>query len=501
MSSQAYNSGVLVALVTALLVGGTEQVVAQGTLTSEKFKIIATENAEKLEDYANYTDKSIAYFDKESKRLDEELNGFEWDDPRRDGYDSRVSKYEKKRAKFCADRAKQDLANIRYRELWAESKIVLERNPAHKALKEYQTLSRLVLESDGVLQRYDAWDRTAKRPGPVERPKVGTPPQTGQGAPILGVEYEDLPFRVTVGAENTIAARFVNNTGHLVLVEVQLIKLSTNVSISPTGKRRFWSNPRAKSRPLSWKVTVLREGEHEIQMNRQVIAYRESIGPGRQTGDTDNKSSFRVERGQLTFDAEGQEGGTYHSRRPHVPGSPGKATQSGVTIGRGFDLGQWSREHIIRWLVAAGLSAEVAKKYAAAAGLRGADARSYLAKNKDDLPEITALQQKRLFQLTFAYMEQDVRRISDRKDVVDAYGGKVQWDSLHPAIHAVLVDLRFRGDYSPATRPHVQRHVVRNDLKGFSEALSDGKFWYGQNVPADRFGRRVHFLDAARAKK
>jgi len=38
-------------------------------------------------------------------------------------------------------------------------------------------------------------------------------------------------------------------------------------------------------------------------------------------------------RGRLTFDAEGQEGGPWHSRHFHVPGAT-----SGLIIGRSYDL-------------------------------------------------------------------------------------------------------------------------------------------------------------------
>lgn len=58
----------------------------------------------------------------------------------------------------------------------------------------------------------------------------------------------------------------------------------------------------------------------------------------------------------MTFDAEGQEGGAYHSRKPHVPDS-----NSGLTIGRGYDIKQKTEAKITRDFTDCGISTEIAK--------------------------------------------------------------------------------------------------------------------------------------------
>lgn len=67
---------------------------------------------------------------------------------------------------------------------------------------------------------------------------------------------------------------------------------------------------------------------------------------------------LKVPEGQLTFDAEGTEGGKWHSRTVHWPGGA-----SGVTIGRGYDLGYKSAKEITADFTTAGISASDTAKF------------------------------------------------------------------------------------------------------------------------------------------
>ena len=86
-------------------------------------------------------------------------------------------------------------------------------------------------------------------------------------------------------------------------------------------------------------------------------------------------SYLKVRKGQVTFDSEGNDNkkSKYYSRKPHVPGR-----WSGVTIGRGYDLGQKSKKQIIKDLTGAGVSKELATKLAEGAKLKGQQARNFL---------------------------------------------------------------------------------------------------------------------------
>ncbi len=195
-----------------------------------------------------------------------------------------------------------------------------------------------------------------------------------------------------------------------------------------------------------------------------------------------------VERGQLTFDAEGQEGGAYHSRVAHWPGG-----NSGVTIGRGYDMSHRSWSEVYEALKGAGVPDRDAMELADGAGLKGTDARDFL-KNHDDLPEISMAAQKALFDTTYAWYVADVTRISQLAGVVAAYG-EVDFETLNPAILDLVVDLRYRGDYTRVTRQLVQPLMVANDVEGLTRLMADKGAWLG--VPEDRFQRRKKAMEAA----
>jgi len=209
----------------------------------------------------------------------------------------------------------------------------------------------------------------------------------------------------------------------------------------------------------------------------------------------DFKATISVvpDRGRVTWDAEGTEGGFFHSRKPKVP-----SDASGVTIGRGYDMSAKLPGKIIGDLTAAGVPKEMAEKLSQAAGLVGADAEKYLTDNKLSDVEITVVAQKSLFEITYRDEAAEAKRLASKQDVVAKYG-KCDWDKLDPAIEQMLVDLKFRGDYTGGARALIQSAVVANDLEAFAKAMSEKSNW--PNVPKDRFDRRVRFLDDALADK
>lgn len=209
---------------------------------------------------------------------------------------------------------------------------------------------------------------------------------------------------------------------------------------------------------------------------------------GRQQDEGD---AFAVDQGQLTFDAEGREnpGGRFHSRVPHVPGGA-----SGVTIGRGYDIGQHTAAGTVNDLTAAGISPEQAEAYAGASGRSGQGAAAWLSQNRGALGEITPEQQAALFGTTYGEHLADVERISNKDDVVEAYGAS-SMDRVDPAIRDLFVDLRYRGDYHGTSRRHVQQYAVGNDLPGLAEDLADRDLW--ASVPQDRFDRRRLYAEEA----
>jgi hypothetical protein len=195
--------------------------------------------------------------------------------------------------------------------------------------------------------------------------------------------------------------------------------------------------------------------------------------------------------GQLTYDAEGNDNpdSQYFSCKPHVPGS-----WSGLTIGRGYDMKLKSAAKITEDLVQAGVDRQLAEKFAGASGKSGDDATQYLAEQDLHGVTITLAQQEKLFAISYAEIKRDVKRLCEKPDVVAAYGA-ADIDAMHYAIRDVTIDLRFRGDYTPASRKLIQRHIANNDLAAFKSVLCDRAKW--SQVPQDRFDRRCQYLTNA----
>jgi len=201
-------------------------------------------------------------------------------------------------------------------------------------------------------------------------------------------------------------------------------------------------------------------------------------------------SALQPIRGKVTFESEGAEKGPYHSRTLHVP-----TLTSGLTIGRGYDMKMKSTFKINKELIASGLKPTDAKQLSLSAGLSGNTAKAFIKTHKLENFEITQQQQVNLFNISYKEEESETKRLCTKSDVIAKYG-KCDWSKLDSAIKEILVDLKFRGDYTGITRKFIQKSVVNNDTKGFLKVLSDRSKWISQRVPGDRFQRRINFFKA-----
>lgn len=196
--------------------------------------------------------------------------------------------------------------------------------------------------------------------------------------------------------------------------------------------------------------------------------------------------------GRLTFDAEGQEGGIYHSRRLHVP-----SAASGLTIGRGYDMKHRTKTEIRDDLIDAGVASADAALISQAATLTGDTAEEFIAENDLEAFEISPDAQLQLFEVVYEELAADARRLATKADVTQVYGA-TDWPALDPTIKDTLIDLRFRGDYTPTSRRFLQVHVANNDLPNFAAEIGERENW--PNVPADRYNRRRAFVEEALAR-
>lgn len=197
-----------------------------------------------------------------------------------------------------------------------------------------------------------------------------------------------------------------------------------------------------------------------------------------------------VSFGQATFNAEGQEArGRLFSRAIHWPGEA-----SGVTIGRGYDMGQRTRLQILSELRHAGMGESEAAFLSGAAGLRGESARRFVATKSIEAPTISLPAQRALFEtITTPEVVADIKRILAKPDVQATYGS-VTWEELHPLAQELVFDLRYRGDYTPETRRRLQPAIVSGNLELLATVVEDRQYWASHKVPAERIEARVSML-------
>src|SRR5690606_18162454 len=137
---------------------------------------------------------------------------------------------------------------------------------------------------------------------------------------------------------------------------------------------------------------------------------------------------------------------------------------------------------------------EEAEQLSRGAGLQGAAAKLFIREQGLEQFEISPPAQRRLFEIAYEQEAAEAKRVATKADVRAKYG-EVDWDALDPAIRETLIDMKFRGDYTPAARTKIQKYVVANDLAGFARHLGARENW--PKVPLDRFERRKRFLEAA----
>jgi len=101
------------------------------------------------------------------------------------------------------------------------------------------------------------------------------------------------------------------------------------------------------------------------------------MGTTATTTTTKTKTNIEPDRGEVTWKSEGTEGGKHHSRRLHVP-----TDSSGLTLGRGYDMGKRSAADIVSDLTRAGVVLKDAQTLSGAAGLTGDEARQFIRDHK-----------------------------------------------------------------------------------------------------------------------
>ncbi|WP_075185792.1 LysM peptidoglycan-binding domain-containing protein [Teredinibacter haidensis] len=204
----------------------------------------------------------------------------------------------------------------------------------------------------------------------------------------------------------------------------------------------------------------------------------------------DESVYFSVGCGQLTFDCEGsEERGRNFSRKPRVP-----TAESGVTIGRGYDLKERSETEIFDDLMEVGVKAQDARKLSGCRHLSGVKARRFLKDFGFNRIEISAESQYGLFNLLMSEFEGDIINICHKEDIVEKYG-LTPWQDIPQVIKDVILDLKFKREFTGATRERLQPALVSGRLDEFFQIMSDRYYWVElRGVPSSRFQKRIDYL-------
>ncbi|QZP34359.1 peptidoglycan DD-metalloendopeptidase family protein [Pseudomonas sp. DR48] len=145
--------------------------------------------------------------------------------------------------------------------------------------------------------------------------------------------------------------------------------------------------------------------------------------------------------GQITYDAEGNDipGSPYFSRHIHWPGND----LSGVTLGRGYDMGSRTETEIYNHMIAAGVDSAQATKISKAHGLKGSSASNFVTHNRADIGNITLDQQEALFDLI--YPDYVAKAIVNYNHWTASLSERLEWDALSSIVKDILVDFVYQG--------------------------------------------------------
>ncbi len=149
-------------------------------------------------------------------------------------------------------------------------------------------------------------------------------------------------------------------------------------------------------------------------------------------------NDLTVRRGQITFDAEGNDipNSPFYSRRLHWPGGA-----SGVTLGRGYDIRHRTQSAVRQDLIAAGVDIVSAENFSRGAGLFGDAARDFVSRNRDTYGTISLRAQRILFEdVVYPRYERAARQQYNSSVTSD----EPTWEQLDGRVRDIAVDLTYQ---------------------------------------------------------
>ncbi|EKM6428301.1 peptidoglycan-binding protein [Cronobacter sakazakii] len=201
---------------------------------------------------------------------------------------------------------------------------------------------------------------------------------------------------------------------------------------------------------------------------------------------------LHVREAQFTFDNEGTDYITvtdpfrphpypWFSRILHWPHS----AASGVTLGRGYDMGNRSAGEIFATLRQAGIEEYKAILASKAAFLKGREAASFVKFYGPLFGEITHQQQIRLFEIAIQFYISRAKRVFNKNKAKMAYA--ISWENMRPALRDIFIDSLYQGCKSA---DEFARLILLDDLESVRTYLkTDGAQLksYGRNLKRLRY--------------
>jgi len=254
---------------------------------------------------------------------------------------------------------------------------------------------------------------------------------------------------------------------------------------------------------MEWmsKVDGFKSGEPVWHMHP--VTFLDSICDS--DGDEMDKKWLTVPKGQLTFNAEGNdiENSIYFSRHPHVPNNKGVVIGlSGVTFGRGLDFGQQSKSYIESLFNemeknTKPLPSKLKAWLLGSVGLKGTSALTYCQGINNDVPKsdqyLTRKQQHFLFNAVYDHLYSVTKRVVAKGSNIDGHQISVNLEDYSQKVQDVLVDLTFRGDNSSRTRQYFMKDLKSGE-GDFKVNISNSHWKSSFGVPTQRFNERKGYL-------
>ncbi|MGF1902031.1 pesticin C-terminus-like muramidase [Aliivibrio sifiae] len=220
-------------------------------------------------------------------------------------------------------------------------------------------------------------------------------------------------------------------------------------------------------------------------------------------------------KGNLTFQSEGNDinSSIFFSRRAHVPNNKGVVIgNSGITFGRGLDIGQRTKDEVKDifakvTLNCKPLSQNLLNWLKEGAGKVKQAAFEHYKTLDEKVPKeeqlLTRKQQHFLFLEIYPFYEKRTEALLTKNDVRKAYDKDniFVWDKLPKKVKEVLVDLTYRGDNRSSTRKLFMPPLIsdiKNDKTGtsslFYKIMSDEMWKTTYYVDENRFTQRKNKL-------